>query len=103
MVASQLIAFMQLEVPKELVQSSTLQELKNQRKPAFIPVSPEIEAKKLHDEETGITRLRLANGIPVNYKVCCVYIKVFMIAVPYFPFSVISLAFNAPKCLLFSI
>nr|Q40983.2 RecName: Full=Stromal processing peptidase, chloroplastic; AltName: Full=Chloroplast processing enzyme; Flags: Precursor [Pisum sativum] len=59
----------ELEVPKELVQSSTLQELKNQRKPAFIPVSPEIEAKKLHDEETGITRLRLANGIPVNYKI----------------------------------
>lgn len=76
---------MQLEVPKELVQSAKLQELKNLRKPAFIPLSPETGATKLHDEETGITRRRLANGIPVNYKVCCVYIKVFVIVVPYFP------------------
>lgn len=41
-----------------------------QRKPAFIPISPETDATKLHDEETGITRRRLTNGIPVNYKVC---------------------------------
>ncbi|CAJ2650877.1 unnamed protein product [Trifolium pratense] len=59
----------ELEVPKELVLSSNLQELKEQRKPAFIPVSPETNATKLHDEETGITRRRLANGIPVNYKI----------------------------------
>lgn len=79
---------MQLEVPKELVPSSNLQELKEQRKPTFIPVSLETDATKLHDEETGITRRRLANGIPVNYKVCCVYITVFIIGVPYFPCSV---------------
>ncbi|GAU18909.1 hypothetical protein TSUD_228990 [Trifolium subterraneum] len=59
----------ELEVPKELVLSSNLQELKEQRKPAFIPVSPGTNATKLHDEETGITRRRLANGIPVNYKI----------------------------------
>jgi hypothetical protein len=107
LITAQLIAYMhmQLEVPKELVLSSNLQELKEQRKPAFIPVSPETNATKLHDEETGITRRRLANGIPVNYKVCCVYIKVFMIVVPYFHFSLLfhCTAFNAPWCLLFSI
>lgn len=59
----------ELEVPKELIQSSKLEELKKQRNPAFIPVSPETDATKLHDEETGITRRRLANGIPVNYKI----------------------------------
>jgi len=93
LVAAHLIAYMhmQLEVPKELVPSSILQELKEQRKPTFIPVSSETDATKLHDEETGITRRRLANGIPVNYKVCCVYITVFIIGVPYFPCSVIVL------------
>ncbi|XP_061354437.1 stromal processing peptidase, chloroplastic isoform X2 [Gastrolobium bilobum] len=59
----------ELEVPKELIQSSKLEELKKQRKPAFIPVNPEIDATKLYDEETGITQRRLANGIPVNYKI----------------------------------
>ncbi|XP_019421372.1 PREDICTED: stromal processing peptidase, chloroplastic-like isoform X1 [Lupinus angustifolius] len=59
----------ELEVPKELIQSSTLEELKMQRTPAFIPISPETNATKLYDEETGITRRRLTNGIPVNYKI----------------------------------
>ncbi|XP_027359777.1 stromal processing peptidase, chloroplastic [Abrus precatorius] len=59
----------ELEVPKELIQSSKLEELKNLRKPAFIPVNPETDATKLHDEETGITRRRLSNGIPINYKI----------------------------------
>ncbi|KAL3040059.1 hypothetical protein AAZX31_01G218900 [Glycine max] len=59
----------ELEVPKELIQSTKLEELKKLRKPAFIPVNPETDATKLHDEETGITRRRLANGIPVNYKI----------------------------------
>ncbi|XP_020230026.1 stromal processing peptidase, chloroplastic [Cajanus cajan] len=59
----------ELEVPKELIQSSKLEELKKLRKPTFIPVNPEIDATKLHDEETGITRRRLSNGIPVNYKI----------------------------------
>ncbi|CAL0332060.1 unnamed protein product [Lupinus luteus] len=59
----------ELEVPKELIQSSTLEELKMQRTPAFVPISPETNATKLYDEETGITRRRLTNGIPVNYKI----------------------------------
>ncbi|MED6204572.1 hypothetical protein PIB30_117508 [Stylosanthes scabra] len=59
----------ELEVPKELVQLSQLEELKKERKPAFISLSPETDATKLHDEETGITQRRLANGIPVNYKI----------------------------------
>lgn len=75
-------------MPKELIQSTKLEELKKLRKPAFIPVNPETDATKLHDEETGITRRRLANGIPVNYKVFCEFILRFswvMILVPYFP------------------
>ncbi|KAH1156972.1 hypothetical protein GLYMA_11G009500v4 [Glycine max] len=59
----------ELEVPKELIQSTKLEELKKLRKPAFIPVNPETDATKLHDEETGISRRRLSNGIPVNYKI----------------------------------
>ncbi|KAL2349437.1 hypothetical protein Fmac_003437 [Flemingia macrophylla] len=59
----------ELEVPRELIQSSKLEELKKLRKPTFIPLKPEIEATKLHDEETGMTRRRLSNGIAVNYKV----------------------------------
>ncbi|KAI4295276.1 hypothetical protein L6164_035338 [Bauhinia variegata] len=59
----------ELEVPKELISSSELEELKMQLKPAFIPVSLETDAIKLHDEETGITQCRLANGIPINYKI----------------------------------
>ncbi|WVZ11610.1 hypothetical protein V8G54_016140 [Vigna mungo] len=59
----------ELEVPKELIQSSNLEELKKLRKPTFVPVNPETDATKLLDEETGITQRRLSNGIPVNYKI----------------------------------
>lgn len=59
----------QLEVPKELISSSELQELKLQCSPSFIPLSSVSNIKKLHDKHTGITQLRLANGIPINYKV----------------------------------
>ncbi|KOM27615.1 hypothetical protein LR48_Vigan442s005100 [Vigna angularis] len=59
----------ELEVPKELIQSSNLEELKKLRKPTFVPINPETDATKLLDEETGITQRRLSNGIPVNYKI----------------------------------
>ena len=63
---------MQLEVPKELISSSQLQKLRVERSPSFIPLSPEVNVTKVYDNETGITQLRLSNGIPVNYKVCLV-------------------------------
>ncbi|XP_039024549.1 stromal processing peptidase, chloroplastic-like isoform X2 [Hibiscus syriacus] len=59
----------ELEVPKELISPQLLQELRMQRRPSFIPPSPEISVTKLQDKETGITQLRLSNGIPVNYKI----------------------------------
>ncbi|KAF7836553.1 stromal processing peptidase, chloroplastic [Senna tora] len=59
----------ELEVPKELISTEKLEELKMQRKPSFVPVSPGIDGTKLHDEETGIVQCRLANGIPINYKI----------------------------------
>ncbi|KAB1203490.1 putative zinc protease PqqL [Morella rubra] len=59
----------ELEVPKELISSSQLQELRLQRRPSFIPLSPEINVRKVHDKETGITQCRLSNGIPINYKI----------------------------------
>lgn len=59
----------QLEVPKELISVSELEVLKLQRRPSFIPPTPELNVTKVHDEETGITQLRLSNGIPINYKV----------------------------------
>ncbi|XAR64309.1 C-terminal processing peptidase [Bertholletia excelsa] len=59
----------ELEVPKELISPLQLQELKLQQKPSFIPVSPELNATKIYDKETGITQLRLSNKIPVNYKI----------------------------------
>lgn len=59
----------QLEVPKELISSSQLQDLWLERRPSFIPLSPETNVTKIHDKETGITQCRLSNGIPVNYKV----------------------------------
>lgn len=61
---------MQLEVPKELISVSELEQLKLQRRPSFIPPRPELNITKVHDKETGITQLRLSNGIPINYKVC---------------------------------
>ncbi|GLU00162.1 hypothetical protein SLE2022_175480 [Rubroshorea leprosula] len=59
----------ELEVPKELISPSQLQELRIQCRPSFVPLSPETNITKMHDNETGITRLRLSNGIPVNYKI----------------------------------
>ncbi|GAV65794.1 Peptidase_M16 domain-containing protein/Peptidase_M16_C domain-containing protein [Cephalotus follicularis] len=59
----------ELEVPKELISPSQLQELRLQCKPSFISLSPEVIGTRLHDKETGITQLRLSNGIPVNYKI----------------------------------
>lgn len=60
----------ELEIPKELVSKSHLQQLHLQRKPSFIPLTLEdVSLTKKHDEETGITQLRLSNGIAVNYKV----------------------------------
>ncbi|XP_073003346.1 stromal processing peptidase, chloroplastic [Typha latifolia] len=59
----------ELEVPKVLVSSSQLEELRSQRKPSFVPLSKENSATKLFDKESGITQRRLSNGIPVNYKI----------------------------------
>ncbi|KAF9602219.1 hypothetical protein IFM89_025841 [Coptis chinensis] len=58
----------ELEVPKELISSSELHELKLQQKPAFISLNQDPSTSKVYDEETGITELCLSNGIPVNYK-----------------------------------
>lgn len=59
----------ELEVPKELITSLQLEELRLQRKPCFVPLTQEANTTKLFDKETGIVQRRLANGIPVNYKV----------------------------------
>ncbi|KAJ4702388.1 stromal processing peptidase, chloroplastic-like [Melia azedarach] len=59
----------ELEVPKELISVSELEQLKLQRRPSFIPPRPELNITKVHDKETGITQLRLSNGIPINYKI----------------------------------
>ncbi|RXH81719.1 hypothetical protein DVH24_035140 [Malus domestica] len=59
----------ELEVPKELISSLQLQELRQRRMPSFIPCSPEINVTKVYDKETGITKCRLSNGISVNYKI----------------------------------
>ena len=64
-----LYILLQLEVPKELISSSQIAELRMQHKPSFIPSNPETNVTKFHDKETGITQCRLSNGIPVNYKV----------------------------------
>lgn len=60
---------MQLEVPKELITTRQLQELRSLRMPSFVPVGPDVNETKVYDEETGITQRKLSNGIPVNYKV----------------------------------
>lgn len=59
---------LQLQVPKELITSSQLLELRSQRRPSFIPTAPE-NGTKIYDTETGIIQRRLSNGIAVNYKV----------------------------------
>ncbi|KAF7133122.1 hypothetical protein RHSIM_Rhsim09G0100400 [Rhododendron simsii] len=58
----------ELQVPKELITSSQLQELRLQHTPSFIPIAPE-NGTKIYDTETGIIQRRLSNGIAVNYKV----------------------------------
>ncbi|XP_010270649.1 PREDICTED: stromal processing peptidase, chloroplastic isoform X2 [Nelumbo nucifera] len=59
----------ELEVPKELISSSQLQELRLQRKPSFIQLNQDGDTTIAFDEEIGITQRRLSNGIPVNYKI----------------------------------
>ncbi|KAA0047681.1 stromal processing peptidase [Cucumis melo var. makuwa] len=59
----------ELEVPKELISSSQIVELRMQHQPSFVPLNPETNVTKFHDKETGITQCRLSNGIPVNYKI----------------------------------
>ncbi|XP_038711461.1 stromal processing peptidase, chloroplastic-like isoform X1 [Tripterygium wilfordii] len=59
----------ELEVPKELISSSQLEELKLQQRPSFVPLSPEANVTKMLDEDTGIMQCRLSNGIPINYRI----------------------------------
>ncbi|KAI5599660.1 hypothetical protein BDE02_02G211200 [Populus trichocarpa] len=59
----------ELEVPKELISSTQLEELRLERRPSFVPLLPDAGYTKLHDQETGITQCRLSNGIAVNYKI----------------------------------
>ncbi|KAL6517914.1 hypothetical protein OROMI_033615 [Orobanche minor] len=59
----------ELEIPKELISSEQLQELRLQIRPSFIPVDEENNCIKVYDEETGIIQRRLSNGIPVNYRI----------------------------------
>lgn len=68
-------SFLQLEVPKELISPTQLQELRMQWRPSFIPISPEINDTKVQDKDTGITQRRLSNGIPVNYKVYLAFVS----------------------------
>lgn len=56
-------------MPKELITSTQLEELRLQRRPSFVPVGLHEDPTKVYDKETGITQRRLSNGIPVNYKV----------------------------------
>ncbi|GMH25761.1 hypothetical protein Nepgr_027604 [Nepenthes gracilis] len=59
----------ELEVPKNLITSSQLLELRLKRRPSFVPLDSELNITKSYDKETGITQYRLSNGIPVNYKI----------------------------------
>ncbi|KAK6127821.1 hypothetical protein DH2020_038423 [Rehmannia glutinosa] len=59
----------ELEIPKELISSEQLQELRLQIRPSFVPVDQEKNLIKVYDEDTGIIQRRLSNGIPVNYKI----------------------------------
>ncbi|KAL0397213.1 UNVERIFIED_CONTAM: Stromal processing peptidase, chloroplastic [Sesamum calycinum] len=59
----------ELEIPKELISSEQLQELRLKQNPSFIPVDQEQKTTKVYDEDTGIVQRRLSNGIPVNYKI----------------------------------
>ncbi|KAK8964765.1 hypothetical protein KSP40_PGU008233 [Platanthera guangdongensis] len=59
----------ELEVPKELITFSELEDLKLECKPTFVSLQKEMEIIKQFDKETGIMQCRLSNGIPVNYKI----------------------------------
>ncbi|CAN6201068.1 unnamed protein product [Urochloa humidicola] len=59
----------ELEVPKELITQSELNELKLQHKPSFVPLTKEENVVKVFDTETGIAQRRLSNGISINYKI----------------------------------
>uniref|UniRef100_A0A0E0AC26 Peptidase M16 N-terminal domain-containing protein n=1 Tax=Oryza glumipatula TaxID=40148 RepID=A0A0E0AC26_9ORYZ len=59
----------ELEVPKELITQSDLEDLKLQRKPSFASLSKEENVVKIFDDETGIAQRRLSNGISINYKI----------------------------------
>ncbi|PWZ07470.1 Stromal processing peptidase, chloroplastic [Zea mays] len=59
----------ELEVPKELITQSKLDELKLQHNPSFVPLTKEENAVKVFDSETGISQRRLSNGISINYKI----------------------------------
>lgn len=59
----------ELEVPKELVSSFQLEELRLLCKPSFTHLREGMDTSKLLDKDTGITQRRLSNGIPVNYKI----------------------------------
>ncbi|KAL6873468.1 hypothetical protein ACP4OV_013550 [Aristida adscensionis] len=59
----------ELEVPKELITQSQLDELKLEQKPSFVSLTKEDDVVKVFDSETGITQRRLSNGISVNYKI----------------------------------
>ncbi|CAH9112963.1 unnamed protein product [Cuscuta epithymum] len=59
----------EVEVPKELISSTQLEELKLNSKPSFVTIGTEENGTKLYDNETGIIQRRLSNGIPVNYKI----------------------------------
>ncbi|XP_057517630.1 stromal processing peptidase, chloroplastic isoform X1 [Amaranthus tricolor] len=59
----------ELEVPKDLITTAQLQELRLMRNPSFTPLDSEQNGTKIYDKETGITQRRLSNGIPVNYKI----------------------------------
>ncbi|XP_039807405.1 stromal processing peptidase, chloroplastic-like isoform X2 [Panicum virgatum] len=59
----------ELEVPKELITQSELDELKSQHKPSFVPLTEEDNVVEVFDTETGIAQRRLSNGISINYKI----------------------------------
>ncbi|KAI3800722.1 hypothetical protein L1987_28816 [Smallanthus sonchifolius] len=60
----------EFEVPKELITSTEVDDLKLQLKPSFVPTgSLYSNAIRVHDIETGITQCRLSNGISINYKI----------------------------------
>ncbi|PWA99250.1 metalloenzyme, LuxS/M16 peptidase-like protein [Artemisia annua] len=59
----------EFEVPKDLITSAELDDLKLQLKPSFVSNGLDLNATKVHDKETGITQCRLSNGITINYMI----------------------------------